>query len=97
MSRRKIPIPEDFAAKALELHNAELKALYGISESVITQWRKALSAPAPKANRKGVKRSPPEIDTPEQIAMCLHCKLNYCDGLCLRMKLAKRGTGVCYT
>ena len=97
MSRRKIPIPEDFTAKARERCNMELSKLYGVSESVITQWRKALSVPPPKPNRKGVRRSPPEIDTPEQIAMCLHCKLNYCDGLCLRMTLAKLGAGVCYT
>ena len=97
MSRRKIPIPEDFAAKARERCNMELSKLYGVSESTITDWRKQLHVPAPRQRQKTGARIRLNVDTPEQIAMCLHCKLNYCDGLCLRMRLAKRGALVCYT
>ena len=95
--RHKIPVPEDFTATARECGNMELSKLYGVSESTITDWRKPLRVPAPRQRRKTGARIRLNVDTPEQIAMCLHCKLNYCDGLCLRMKLAKRGALVCYT
>lgn len=96
--RYRIPVPEDFTAKARECRNVELCKLYGVSESTITDWRKRLNVPARRGWAKGrPKRRISSIDTPEQIRMCLNCKIHFCDGNCTRMKLAKRGLLVCYT
>lgn len=97
MSRAAIPIPEDFKAKAAERNNEELSKLYGVCKDTVTAWRKRIGIPAPRQRRKTGARIRLNVDTPEEINMCLHCNLNYCDGLCLRMKLAKRGALVCYT
>ena len=97
MPRTAIPVPEDFRETARNHFNVELMARYGVSEHIIARWRKQLGVPAPAPNRKGVKRRPPEIDTPEQIAMCIGCKRDDCNGERLMMRLAKMGSRVCYT
>lgn len=99
MSRTAIPIPEDFKATAAERNNEELSKLYGVCKDTVTAWRKRIGIPAPRQRRKTGARIRLNVDTPEEINMCLNCKRNpdCCNGFCLRMKLAKRGALVCYT
>ncbi|MBQ9492262.1 MAG: hypothetical protein IJR54_00795 [Oscillibacter sp.] len=90
--RKGYAIPENFAANAGR-RNAELTALYGVSEWSVCKWRRETGLRALKSHGERRARFG-ACDSDEEIRACLTCPALSCsNGDCARRKNA--GTDKC--
>lgn len=82
-----IPIPPGFADYAAFTPTRVIAQEWGVSATTVQRWRKRLGVPNPSQKAHFFR----QIDTPEQIRLCLHCEKKSCkSGTCLAVHEVKR-------